>query len=53
MTSVVVDFLVVVVGFTASTVVAVGISTVVVKEESVPAIHNGRVRKTMQVLCTW
>jgi hypothetical protein len=34
MTSVVVDFVVVVVGFTAS--------TVVVKEESVPAIHNGR-----------
>ena len=33
-TSVVVDFIVVVVGITAS--------TVVVKEESVPAIHNGR-----------
>ena len=37
MTSVVVDFVVVVVGFTASTVVVVGVtaSTVVVKEESV------------------
>ena len=47
MTSVVVvDFVVVVVGFTASTctvvVVGVTVSTVVVKEESAHAIHHGR-----------
>ena len=58
MTSVlVVDFVVVVVGFTASTciVVVVGFtaSTVMVNEELVPAIYSDRVMTAMYVHLVW